>query len=878
MTDWTRRLRRRLRALSRGEALDAELDEEIRVHVELEAEELVRSGLIPEEARRRALVAFGGIERFREAHRDARGTRWLEDGARDLRRAGRALLHAPAFTAAAVLTLGLGIGATTAMFSVADGILLRPLAFPAEGRLITVCEQYPGAMPDWCTISPPNVEDIAARSRSIEAIGLGRSEAVRIRTATGSELLDAGIATPGMFEALGVKPERGRVLQPRDLTGRDGAVAVITDEMWRARFGAASDIPGRVIDLDGQPVTIVGVMPPGYVLPRSEWIQLWRPVPFDPRDEQNRNWHGFAAYARLRPGVSMDAARADLARVAGQLRREHFATTPGWGLALESLRDLEIGGVRPLLLVFMGAVLLVLLVACANLANLLLARAVARSRELSLSAALGASRARLVRSLLCEALLLSLGGAVVGMALAWLGTRAFKLFAPPTIPRLDEVHVDGRVLLFALAAAVGSGLIFALLPALRVTRLELSGALREGARTATGRRGRLRPTLVVAELALAATLLAGAGLLVRNFRAMSTWAPGFEEEHLTTFQLFASESRYADDAAVSLLWQRIEAAVRAAPGVRSVAEASAGPIFGGGDGVQEIRREGASATGAAVTAAWFDVSPTYFRTLGVPVLRGRDIDEHDLPGAPPVALVNRSLERRLWPGGVPLGARISLPGKNNLSFQVVGVVRDVPPILPGTPPAPELYWSNRQHPRWATYFIVRSTVPPDRLTRLLRSSVTSVDPEMAPSTITTVPQLIAHKLVRPRFNMLLLAVFAATALALAAVGTYGLLAYLVSQRTREFGVRMALGCRPRRVVTGVLREGLALALAGMAIGAAGAAVLGRALAHAVQGTRPFDATSLLASLAILAGVVVVACALPARRASRIDPVAALRAE
>lgn len=877
MSDWSRRLRRRLRALRQGAALDAELDEEMRVHVELEAEELVRSGLTPEEARRRALVAFGGIERYREAHRDARGTRWLEDLARDLRRAWRGLLHARAFSGAAVLTLGLGVGITTAMFSVADGILLRPLAFPGEDRLVTMCESFPGATAGWCGISPPNVEDIAVRTRTIAAIGFGRSDAVRLRTAASSELLDAGIATPGMFAALGVKPERGRALLPGDVTGHEGSVAVITDELWRGRFGAAADIPGRVIDLDGRPVTIVGVMPPGFVVPQYDWIQLWRPVPFDPRDEQNRDWRGFASYARLRPGVGMAAARADLARVAATLRSEHFATTAGWGVSLRPLRDLVVGGTRPLLLVFMSAVLLVLLAACFNLANLLLARAASRTRELSLSAALGATRGRLVRWLLGEALVLSLGGAILALALGWGGVHAFKLLAPPGVPRLDEVRVDARVWLFALAVTVGCALLFGLVPALRATRLDIADALRDGARTATGRKGRLRPVLVVAELALAATLLAGAGLLVRNFRTMSDWRPGFEQEHLTTFQLFASHDRYADEAAIVGLWQRVEQALATVPGVVSVGEASAGPVFGGGDGASELRAEGARASLTPVTGEWFDVSPTYFRTMGIPLVRGRGITPQDVAGAPPVAVVNQALARRLWPAGLPPVARITLPELKR-TVDVVGVVRDVPPLRPDAAPQPQIFWSDRQFPRGARYFVVRSAVPPERIARLLRTRVAAVDPELTPSSITTVAQLVSNKLVRPRFNMLLLVVFAATALALAAVGTYGLLAYLVSRRTREFGVRLALGCLPRGILTGVVREGLALALAGMAIGAAGALVLGRALAHAVEGTQPFDATSFLASFAILAGVVLVACALPARRASRVDPVAALRAE
>ena len=545
-------------------------------------------------------------------------------------------------------------------------------------------------------------------------------------------------------------------------------------------------------------------------------------------------------------------------------------------MTLVPLHELVVGSTRPLLLVFMAAVLLVLLIACANVANLLLARATARTQEISLSAALGASRGRIVRSLLAEGVVLSGGGAVIGLALAWGGTRAFKALAPAAIPRVDQVAVNGRMLMCALLVAAASAMLCTLAPAWRATRLRLGEDLHEGGRT-TGRRGRVGAGLVVAELALAATLLSGAGLLVRNFRAMGSWSPGFEEEHLTTVQLFASHDRYPDPAAVSALWQRVEEAMRSVPGVLDVGETSAGPIFGGGDGSDEIRRAGEGGASHLVTGAWFDVSPGYFRAMGIPLLRGRAITEQDAASGPAVAIVNETLARKLWPEGVPPSARVTLPHLRR-SVDVVGVVRDVPPIRPGAAAEPQIFWSNRQYPRWGTYFVVRSQVPPARIARVLRSRVSGIDPELSPSNMSTMTELVARKLVRPRFNMMVLGVFAATALLLAAIGTYGLLAYLVSRRTREFGVRVALGCQPRRLVAGVLREGFALALAGMAVGAVGAVALGRALAHAIEGTAAFDATTFVTSLVVLSAVVLVACALPALRAGRVDPVAALRAE
>ena len=457
----------------------------------------------------------------------------------DLRYALRSLLSQPAFSATAILTLGLGIALTTTIFGVVSGIVLRPLAFPNAGRLITICEQYPGATPDWCSISPPNVEDIAARAKSIAAIGIGRSWPYHLATVEGAEGINGGIATPGLFAALGVRPQLGRLITQADLIGRESNVVMLTDEFWRTRFGAAHDVIGRAITLDGAAVTIIGVLPPGFQVPPYSQVMLWRPLHIDPRDETNREWHGFVAYGRLRDGVDLRSARAELAGIGEQLRREHFTSLAHWGLQLESLQDLVVGGVKPVLLVFLGAVGLVLLVACANVANLLLARASGRRAEIALRAALGASRWRIVRGLLAESFVLALCGALLGVMAADWGTSAFKALAPANVPRLEAVRVDGRVLAFALALSVATTLVFGLVPALRAARVDLAQALREGGRTSSGRRSRFGQLLVVGELALALTLTFGSALLVRSFAALTAWNPGFERQHLLTFTLFA---------------------------------------------------------------------------------------------------------------------------------------------------------------------------------------------------------------------------------------------------------------------------------------------------------------------------------------------------
>jgi putative ABC transport system permease protein len=794
----------------------------------------------------------------------------------DLRHALRTLRAQPAFSLTAVLTLALGIGLTTTIFGVVSGIVLRPLNFPNAGQLITVCEEYPGATSDWCSISPPNVEDIAARSRSIEAIGIGRSWPYHLATSEGAIGINGGLATPGLFQALGVRPELGRLIQSSDLLGRESSVALLTHELWQTRFGGARDIIGRVVTLDGSPVTIVGVLPASFDLPEYEGVKLWRPLHINPRDESHRDWRGFVAYGRLRPGVSVGIAQAELAGIAEQLRREQFAASAVWGLQLKSLQDLVVGGVRPVLLVFLGAVLLVLLVACANVANLLLARATARRGEIALRSALGASRWRIVRELLVESLVLAILGAALGAIIAGWGTSAFKAMAPSGIPRVDQVRVDAGVLGFALMLAVATTIVFGLVPALRVTRIDLAQALREGGRSSSSGKGSLGRVLVVGQLALALTLTVGAGLLMRSFASLAAWNPGFEREHLLTFTLFAPSEKYGGKARMSALWDRVETELRSIPGVSGVGTASGGPLFGGIE-TDEVRFNTSAGSAARAAAKWFDVSPSFFGTLGVPVLRGRNLDATDGVESPGVALVNESLAQRFWPEESPLGKRLSLfDGK--LDVEVVGIVRDVRPVAPGSVVQPEIYWSNRQEPRGFTFVVVRTTIPPASVVGAVRDRLRVVDRDLEANSVRTMPELMALRLKTPRFDMTLLIAFGAAALALAAIGTYGLFAYIVSRRTRELGIRLALGAAQRHIVGAVLHDGLVLAIAGVAVGTVASLALVRALRGMVFGVSTFDPFTLVASAILLVGIAIGACVVPARRAARVDPVVTLTGE
>ena len=796
----------------------------------------------------------------------------------ELRYALRGLRAHPSFAVTAILTLAIGIGLTTAMFSVVDGIVLRPLPFPDADRLVTICTQYPGSSPDWCSVSPPNIADIAARSHTIEAIGLGRSTPYHLKTASGTNVIPGGIATPGFFRALGVRAMRGRLLQDSDMLGRESDVAVLTHELWRTQFGGDPNIVGRSIIIDGHAVAVVGVLDSGVSVPKLSYVKLWRTLDFRPDDESNRAWPGFVAYGRLAPGVSMDQARADLTGISAQLRRAHFVKTAGWGLSMKSLQDLVVGEVRPILLLFLAAVLFVLLIACANVANLLLARATARKREMALRAALGAASARIVRVLLVESFVLAMAGATLGVGIADWGTTAFQKFAPTTIPRVQNVAVDLRVLAFALLLAVGTTIVFGLAPAIRASRVDLARAMREGGRSVSHRGSRTGAVLVITELALALMLISAAGMLIRSFAAMSRWSPGFEREHLLTFSLLANTERRSSRELLAGFWNDVEAELRTIPGVIAVGSTSAGPLFGGGDGSVEITLVG-KATPTGASAAWYNVSPGYFNTLGVPILRGHDLETQDTIGSVRPVLANETFARRYWRGENPVGQRFVLKMEQTLvNAEIVGVVRDVPPITPGAPVEAQMYWSDRREPRGFSYFLVRTAVPPASIMPTVRARLAALEPDLAPGNVYTMPELVSDELTSPRFDMLLLVAFAVAALALSAVGAYGLLAYLVSRRTRELGIRLALGATPLEIVDSVLLHGLRLTAVGIAIGALGAVLASRLLRAMVAGVSGIDPFTFAIGACVMLIVAAAACMAPARRAGAVDPVVTLSAE
>jgi putative ABC transport system permease protein len=795
----------------------------------------------------------------------------------DLRYAVRNVARSPGFSVVAVLTLALGIGANTAIFSVVDGILLRPLPFPDSERLVALCETNP-SIAAFCIGSPPNVEDWDEQAQAIEDFGLGRQWSFVIRGNDGAEGVRGGIATPGMFDVLRLTPAVGRLLQRSDLEPGNNHVVVLSHSMWQTRFGADPTVIGQPIVLDGESYQVVGVLAAGAEVPRLEGVELWAPLHFHPREARQRSWRGFIVFGRLAPAATLDGAREEMALIAERLGAAYPETNEGWGITVMPLRDRIVGSVRPTLLVFLAAVGFVLLIGCANVANLLLVRGASRRKELALRAALGAARTRLVRLLLSEALVLSLIGGVAGVLLSLVAVKAFVSLAPAGIPRLDEVGVDGRVLVFALFLSVATTVVFGLIPALHATTVDLNQALKEGDRSAAGRsRLGMRGVLVVSEVALALMLLIGAGLLTRSFAGLLDWDPGFDRENLLTAWLLTASPRFPTGLDVVALHTQAAEEVASLPAVLSVGKTSAGPLFGGLETDEFViggRPE--PEPGERPVARWYDVGPNYFSTLGVPLLEGRLFTTDDVREAPQVAIVNKALVDRYWQDEDPLGGQVSVQERGAMT--IVGVVGNVAPFRTGEPASPEIYWPQTQSPRLATYLVIRTAADPASLIRPIRDRLRSLDPDMQVSGFNTMEGHIGRQLVRPKFNMLLVGIFAAVALILASIGIYGVVSYSVATRTREMGIRLALGARSIDIVKSVVSQGMGPAMLGIVVGLMGAFGLTRLLTSMLVGVEPTDGLTFFSVPILLGLVAAAACYVPANRATRVEASVTLREE
>jgi putative ABC transport system permease protein len=798
----------------------------------------------------------------------------------DLRYAARTFARRPSFTLAVVLTLAVGIGANSAIFSVVNGVLLRPLPYEAQERLAALFGRYVEF--GRTSFSYPDFQDVRAQSTAFEQIGAYTGAG---RTLTGvdePERLESALVTGDLFGALGVRPLVGRVLRTGDERFGSHRVAVLSHGLWRRRFAADPAVVGRVINLNGNPYVVVGVAPETMRVPAS--AELWMPLALDPANPPpNRRSEFLDVIGRLKPGVSIERANTEVASIGKRLSQAYPATNARFLMEATLLRDEVVGPIRPALLVFMAAVGLVLLVACGNVANLMLARAAARTREIAVRISLGAGRRRLVRQLLTESLVLALAGGLLGLALAAWGVGALKAMRPGNIPRIEEISLDWRVAAFTLAVSVVTGLAFGLAPALQSARGDLRGALQSGGRGASGGSlDRMRGALVATQVALALILLVGAGLLIKSFARLQEVDPGFRPANLLTFRVALPAARYPSDTARRLLFGQLESRLATLPGVQLVGGVTSLPI-GGSYPYITFNIEGMRdrVPGVMQDAVPLAVTTDYLRTLGIRLRSGRSFTAQDGPGALPVALVNAEMARRFWRGKNPIGSRITLGNPNDTSAiwrTVVGVIENTRLESLDREPYPQMLFPAAQYDPGAMDFALRTSVPPTSLTAAVRREVRALDRDLAAFNLKTMEDRLAEVVAQPKVNLAVLVAFAALALVIAAVGTYGVMAYAVAQRTRELGIRVALGASGDRVVRLVVRQGMIPALAGVALGLIGAALGSRLLGSLLYGVGTGDPATFATAVAALAAVALTACYIPARRASRADPMVALRAE
>ena len=802
----------------------------------------------------------------------------------DLKYAARSLRRRPGFVSVVVLTLALGIGATTAIFSVVYGVLLRPLPVPHAERVV----RLEGRPLDGDTekvgpaTSYPDYVDFRTQARSFAALAAVRGAPMTL-TMPGTEpaRVQANQVTPEFFGVLGVAPALGRGFLPEEAAPGSAPVAVLSHATWLQRFGGRPDALGRTVTLDGVTATIVGVLPPAVRLVGE--TAVWTPlVPGELEEE--RGAHRLGVVGRLREGATIAQAQAEVAAIAKRLEQQYPGDNTNRGALVRPLQDALVEDARTSLLVLLGAVGLVLLIGCTNLASLFLARATSREREMAVRAALGAGRGRLARQWVTESLLLTIAGGIAGLAVAWAGMRALLAFAPRTIPRADEITLDAPVLGFLLGASLLTGLVFGLLPAVqRAGPLSLA-ALREGGRGATGGRARrrLREGLVLAEVALATMLVVGAGLLVKSFWRLQRADLGFEPSGVVVAQLQLPAARYDSAGKVVRFYERLRDEVAAAPGVRNVSFAYEHPLSEGWTSSYMIAGRPRPAPGTEPEARVRPVWPGYFRTVGLPLRRGRDVTERDRFGAPGVVVVNEAFVRRHFAGTDPIGQVIDRgqawwPGQPT-AFTIVGVVADEPFMGPTQAAEPAAYYPHAQFPMNDMWLVVKAEGDAAAVAPLLRERVWRVDRDLPLEQVRTMREVLGGAVAEPRFNVVLLGLFASAALLLAAVGIYGVLSYTVAQRTGEIGLRIALGAGRGQVVRQVVAQGLAVALGGVALGVVGSLAAGGVLSSLLVGVSGRDPVVLAGVVALLTTVAAAAAWLPARRASRVEPVVALRAE
>ena len=896
MPEWKAEVRKRLSRLNLEPAHEAEIVEELSQHLEDVYQRSLNAGATEAEATSAALkeLAIDDLLQkemirsqtpFKESPVAGGPTNsnFVADLLHDLRYAARLQRKNPGFTVIAIIALALGIGANTAIFSVVNTVLLRPLPYKDPERLVMVWEDatklgYPHDTP-----AAANFVDWRDQSQVFEGMAAIADTSFNLTGSGDPERLEGRRVSANMFPLLGVEPQIGRVFTAAEDQPGAQHVVLLSYALWQRRFGGDPGIIGKSLTLNGENHVVVGVMPARFQFPSSD-DQAWVPIAFTQEEAGNRNRHYLQVLARLKPGVSLTQAQSEMSTIAARLQQQYPQSNTDLGAAVQPLHEHLVGDIRPALLVLLGAVGLVLLIACANVANLLLARAAVRQKEIAVRVALGARRWRLIRQFLTESVLLSTFGGLVGLAIAYGGLVLLKAFIPENISQAREISMDLKVLGFTFLVSVATGLIFGLAPAIQAARFNQIDTLKEGGRdAATGGSGkRLRGLLVTAEVAISLVLLIGAGLLINSFLRLRNVDPGFRADNLLTMKIVLPEPKYEEMQRRSVFYTELINRVQSLAGVRSAAVTSNLPLYRQGNSIGVgIEGQPDPPPGQERIVVTRIISPGYFDTMSIPVLRGRGLADQDTETSPNVVVISETMARRYWPGEDAVGKRIAAGRirKPEDWIQVVGVVKDVRQFELNAEPRPQMYLTYRQ----AGFFdsrdlVVKTDVDPASMAATVRKAVWEIDKDQPVSNIQTMNEILADSIARQRFSMLLLAIFAAVALVLAGVGIYGVMSYSVAQRTREIGIRMALGAQTGAVLKLAVGYGMKLVIAGIAIGLVAALALTRVMSTLLFGVTATDPTTFTLISLLLIAVAVLASYLPARRATRVNPIIALRYE
>jgi putative ABC transport system permease protein len=885
---WFYKLPLRFRSLFRKGHVEQELSEELRFHLEKLEEEKVAQGMPTEEAHYAALREMGGVEQVKEECRDMRRVNYIENFLQDVRYGLRQLRRNAGFTVVAVLTLGLGIGANTAIFSVVDTVLLRPLPYRQPGHLVKIWGNFAGiGLPnDQNAISAPEFKDLESLNRSFTGVAAMTGGSANLNVGGTPQSVQAAVVSPTLFPILGAKPALGRTFLPEEGEAGQDKEVVLSYGLWKRGFGGEPGVVGSRLKIDGVSYAVVGVMPAGFEYPYN--AEIWAPLAFAPNTltSANRGNHGLEVLARIKPELSLQQAREDMKAVTQAVEDQnkeypyaqfHFAFT------LTPLLDEMVSGVQTALWILTGAVALVLLIACADVANLLLVRASAREREMAVRMAMGASRLRLMRQMLTESVLLSLLGGATGFLIAHWGIRALVALTASILPRVAAASLSGTVLAFTMLISLGTGLLFGLAPALHTSGGVKHESLKGGGRTSTAASvsERLRHALIVAEIALSLILLNGAGLLVRSFLRLQEVDGGFRPDHVLTMGISLPGEKYSKPEQVRAFYREVLDRVAKLPGVQAAGAVDLLPLSGSGSsGTTTIDSQAVPPDAATPEADQRTVTPGYFQAMGIALVSGRYIDERDSDQSPPVAVVDETLAKTCWPSENAVGKRLHRGGASPTAHwvTVVGVVRHVRYRTLEAQSRVEVYWPETQNPAPSMSLAIRTSTDPLQLATAVQKEVAAVDPEQPAYQIRTMDELVEGSLAGRGLATLLLSIFSGAALLLAAVGIYGIMAYWVSQRSNEMGIRRALGAQKGDVLGLVVGQGVKLTLIGVTIGIIGALALTRSLSSLLYGVKPTDPVTFIAVSLILAAIALGASYIPARRATKVDPMVALRYE